>query len=848
MLKTLWMCGAAAVAVATFADSSAQAADPAAAAPAASGSTQFGDVTVTARRREENVQRVPLSVQALSANALQEKGITQITDLKQVVPGLNIIPGTFRESTPAVSIRGFPVTGLQIDNDPSIPFIINEIPINTPQGQNASFFDLQSVQVLKGPQGTLQGRNTVAGAVLITTRKPDLGVFGGYLQASVGNYNAYTLEGALNIPIGDTFALRIDGRRDYRKGTWVNQADGRDYDDHNNWATRVSARWRPTGQIEDNFVFDLLKSDTHGTAIVFQDKGFDAFDPTHRGGGQFIPCASSIPAVCGAHNISIMLAPGFSAALSADAAHQASLGWGHFDSYLTAANSRLHVAPFEHILNWGVSNNTAVQVGGATLKNIFGYRHLSSLLYEDIDGTSRGMSNVAGLGNAPFPLLDTYNPVEFDQFTDEVNASGTALEGRVNWIGGAFFSQYTGFDASDAMQFGRHFFGSIFHTKATSYAVYGQVDTNLTDKFTLTTGFRYTWDRRHGHFNNIQNIPVSGPGAGGYLGYYGTTIVLPTITDPFGKITGKPQCNINVQATSTHAAFAGVNPADCSLDADLNGSSPSYNITLQYRPAAGVMIYLAHRQGYRAGFVSARATSYENMFSQPETVRDLELGLKSQSVIGGVPVRFNAAGYYSWYTNIAVSVPKIDPASGLPVNESENSGKARLYGGEFSLDVKPTSTLTVSVSYAYTYAVYDSYPSQTITDALGAPLVFYSNAALQFGYPRHSLVLAADWMLPIDASVGTLNLSGNFSYLSAQPDLKGFYTIPARGILNLRLDWRNFLGRGLDVALWANNVTDVHYLNGIFSFEDAAGFRSGFPGDPRTFGATVTYRFGGEHR
>ncbi|MBV9996474.1 MAG: TonB-dependent receptor [Caulobacteraceae bacterium] len=819
----------------------------AATASSAQSPSTLSQVVVTARRREENVQKVPLSVTVFSARTLQTKGITEIRDLKQAVPGLYIVPGTFRESTPEPFIRGFPGGGLQIDQDPSIPFIVNEVPYNEVYGLNSSIFDVADIQVLKGPQGTLQGRNTVGGAILITTQRPNFNGLGGHLTIQYGNYNDRLIEGVLNAPVNDRLALRAAVRAEARDGTWTNIADGRKYSDKAYFSGRFSALWRVTDEIENYTVFDLTKSNVHGTAIVFQAKGFDFNDPsTYPTNGVVLPCKTPA-AFCGFHNIGVMLIPGMAAYLKADAAHQASLGWGKFDSFLAGNNSFMLQPPFEHMLNWGVSNTTTGKFGGLTAKNIFGYRRLLEDYYEDIDGTSKGVSTTL---HVPAPLLSSINAQDFEQLSDEVQFQGTALEGRVNWIGGAFGMHYDGWDSADATQFGPRF-SNHYHADNSTFGIYGQVDVKLTDKFSLTGGYRYTWDFRKATYQQLRNYPPFSPSL--FQGFYGQNYILPPITNPFGA--GNPalaQCNFNVAATSTHPAFAGVNPADCSLHASLHDNAPSYNITFTYHVTDDVMVYVAHRRGYRAGFLSARATSFENMVNLPETLQDVEGGFKSQFSIAGMPARFNGAGYYSWYSNIAVTIPRTDPVTGLPVNEAENSGAAHLYGAEESFDIRPVEGLEINESYAYTYAAYDNFPSQTVSDALGNPLIFYSNANLQFGFPRHQFNIGATYQLPLDESVGTLTLAVNYSYTSSRPDGlaidKGFDTLPAYGLVNLRLDWRDIMHSGLDLALWGNNVTNEHYLTSTFAFEDAAGFRSGFPGDPATFGATLTYRFGSERR
>jgi iron complex outermembrane receptor protein len=647
------------------------------------------------------------------------------------------------------------------------------------------------------------------------------------------------------VPIGDRVAIRGALHRTVRDGTWINIADGRDYSDRNSWAGRLSLRAQLTDDIETTFIYDRTSVHQHGTPIVFQAKGFDFNDPSsYPANGQVIPCRTAA-ALCGLHNLGVMLIPGFANYLASDAAHQASLGWGKFDSYLTAATSRLGRAPYEHILNWGGTNITTWDLSdNLTVKNIVGYRRLRSHHYQDIDGTSKGSSTTAGLGSVRAALLESTNIVDFEQVTEELQFQGSALDNRATWVAGTFMSRYFGVDGADAVQFGQRFMNP-FYTTAKSLGVYGQVDVKFTDELTLTGGYRYSWDQRTGRYFPFQGISVFDNRIG-LLGSYGHRVVLPAVTNPTA------QCNFNRTATSTHAAFAGVDPRTCEVKASLNGSAPSYNITLQYRPSEEIMVYLAHRQGYRAGFLSARATSFEGMVNQDETVRDLELGVKSDFRVADMPVRLNAATYYSWYSNIAVSVPRIDPATGLPVNQAENSGAARFYGAEATLDVRPTEALTLGATLGLNRGIYDAFPAQTVNDALGAPLIFYANKKIKVAYPHETFTLAAAYTLPFDASIGEVTASANYYHAGKRPDFggvsngKGFSTLPAYGLLNARLDWKGAFGKPIDLAVFGSNLTDEHYLDSVFAFEDAAGFRSGFPGAPRTYGVSLTYRFGAD--
>lgn len=800
------------------------------------------DIVVTARRRAENVQDVPLSVQAFSPDTLKQQGIQEIRSLQFAVPGLAIQPGTFRDSTPMPYIRGFAGGGLQIDSDPSIPFIINEVPINTPQGQNAAFFDIANVQVLKGPQGTLQGRNTVGGAMLITTKRPDLSEYGGYVTGQLGNYDQFMGEAVLNLPIvTDRVGLRLGFRHEERDGTWVNIADGRDYADRNNYSVRASLLANVTDDIETLTVYDRTWSREHGSALVFIGKGFDYNDrSTWPTGGQVIPCQTSAD-LCGFHNIGVMLIPGYAEMMAGEEAYQRSLGWGRFDSFATRETSRLGKAPFEKILNWGISNTTTINLGEITVKNIMGYRRMLSELYEDIDGTSVGGTTTVG---APTAIIETHNGVNFRQFTEELQLQGTALEDNVNWITGVFFSRYSGTDSADVATLGSRQF-NYYHVVAKSLGLYGQVDVNMTDRLTLTGGFRYTWDKRRAQYRQFSGAIPLRDNSLGLLGSYGRDIVLPEVTDP-------ALCNFNRNPAPDRPAGEGVDFSNCAYNAKIKGHAPSYNITMQYRPVDAAMVYLTHRRGYRGASLAARATTTEGVRNQEEVVQDLELGVKSDFFVAGMPVRLNAAAYHSWYNNIAVTISKIDEATGLSVNQAENSGKARLYGGEVDLEMHPLEGLSLKGTWGYTYGKFTNFPEQTVNDGLGNPLIYYPNDNVQFAYPRHTFTLGAAWTLPLDESIGAITPGVNYYHASKRPDFgsqvssKGFSTLPSYGLLNARIDWRNAMGHPVDVAFFMNNVTNKRYYNAVFSIEDALGFRTGMPGDPRLYGVSLTMRFGSE--
>ncbi|HTU13110.1 MAG TPA: TonB-dependent receptor [Allosphingosinicella sp.] len=233
-------------------------------APAEETAGDDQEVLVTARRTEERLQDVPVSVTAIGAAELQNAGVTDLTAVQQLSPSLNITPLNGVGTAATVSIRGQAQTTAGIGVDPSTGVYINEVYVARPAGLNASLFDVQNVQVLRGPQGTLFGRNSVGGAVLIETRRPGRDL-GGYVDVSVEDPWGYNLEAALNVPITEGVGLRLAGQRQYVRG--YSRVVGADYrlDDTDSWSGRATLDVQ-VGDFRSTFIADAYHSSVNGPA------------------------------------------------------------------------------------------------------------------------------------------------------------------------------------------------------------------------------------------------------------------------------------------------------------------------------------------------------------------------------------------------------------------------------------------------------------------------------------------------------------------------------------------------------------------------------------------------------
>ena len=430
---------------------------PAAASPDAAGA--IGDIIVTARRVKENAQTVPVTVSAFSADALRNASVSQPQDLQQSVAGI-FLGGSGSTVNSNYAIRGVtkPVAGA---GAPGVVTYFADVPLtsyvsSTPQ------FDLGSIQVLKGPQGTLFGRNTVGGALLIDPVAPSYR-FEGYAQASYGNFNTRSIEGAINLPIiDDKIALRAAGRLDRADGSTKNLGTGRDFDNQHDNNVRLSLLITPTDWLKNLTIYDYAE----------QPKG-DA------GGSALVPVATGIAA---------------------------------FQPLIDAQNARgpykVDAGTLDVYSGWraqGLTNRSDANFGAVSVTNIFGFRKVYN-------------ENVSNFDGLPGAIFDTYQKVRNKQYTDEVQIKGHLLGDRLQWLlGGFYLNSPDGTIAYDSdlalLGASNTPVGYNFYSEK-SRALFGNLSFEVIDGVTVNGGYRYTWDnyRSCSGSGNLDAPAQQGPG------------------------------------------------------------------------------------------------------------------------------------------------------------------------------------------------------------------------------------------------------------------------------------------------------------------------------------------------
>ncbi|HVW67720.1 MAG TPA: TonB-dependent receptor plug domain-containing protein, partial [Steroidobacteraceae bacterium] len=438
-------------------------------ASATQSSGALEEVVVTARRREENMQTVPIAITAVTEETLQANNVQTFGELQYLVPSMSVGSATTRDAV-NVTIRG---QGLNSSNGlPGVIAYINEVPIPTDAdsylvGGPGLLFDLENVQVLKGPQGTLFGRNSVGGALLLQTARPG-NDFGGRLQVGFGNYNERDIDGAIDIPIvSDTLLARIAVNGQVRDGfthilTDPSHPGGVDEDNRDYWSTRGTVTFHPNEAFQNDTIVTFQTYTSHGSPFILT-----AVNPT----GTVATLFPTLPALLQQQQA---LGP------------RTSVG-----TYSVNQSSGNLLA---------VNNISRVELGGdLTFRNILGYNEGKQTVAVDADGT-------------PLPILETPSGPRrrtVRQFSEEAQVLGKSFAAKLDWIAGVFFltDRQLPSAAYDVIFGGPA--DSEAWSKDRSKAVFTQGTYDLSawlHGLRFTAGARYTWDDRF-----FDGGPVGGP-------------------------------------------------------------------------------------------------------------------------------------------------------------------------------------------------------------------------------------------------------------------------------------------------------------------------------------------------
>lgn len=442
-------------------------------------------IVVTARRTSENLQDVPIAVTALSGAQLEQRNVATLDEIAKFAPNIRFdgaaaLSGGNYNAT--VFIRGVGQNDFAIFSDPGVGIYVDDVYYARSIGGVLDSIDIANVQILRGPQGTLFGRNTIGGAVLINTGAPELDVFEGRLEAVAGSFERADVKGYVNIPITEgVAALRIAAASINREGYVRRLFDGGTQGDRNADSARIRFLLTPNEALS----FDLGADYT---------KARETAAPNDLLAVGNAPGITGIPFL---NNYNLFVAPS-RGVVAPNGAPTLNPSFMTADPYSTWASG----ANINDLDSWGLRSLISYDFGAATLKSITAYRELKAFFHRDGD-------------NTPFFFRETENDEEQDQFSQEIQLAGAALGEQVKYVVGAYYFRENGSDIGAAFladglapplappPFSPA--ANLFNfTKNTSYAAYGELDWNFTDSLSVTLGGRYSEDEKEFRIRDVR--------------------------------------------------------------------------------------------------------------------------------------------------------------------------------------------------------------------------------------------------------------------------------------------------------------------------------------------------------
>ena len=783
-------------------------ADAPAAPPAnevAVGDQAGGDIIVTARRRDERLQDVPQAITALNTEQLARKSVVGLADITRVAPSVNITQsaGGGRQ-IPLFTIRGQRQGDTLSSVDPSVGVYIGDVLFKRTYGLNQLLFDLGTVEVQKGAQGTLFGLNTTGGNIVFRPNLPT-DRFEGQLKVGIGNYNDRVVDGFINLPLADWASLRIAGRYEKRDG-YIHSTS------RSGSMTYVSFRGFPGDATGSGFVTSTApgtqdQQDLDGGAIRATLK----LNPTDRLQSIFT----------GSYVRSATAGSGFRLT---DASAAAPYGYVYSPAQLAQYQADSRALPFYDVYSnvatyartkpaWDVANTTSYELSDAiTLKNVIGYRRYKTENFENMDGIDTG-------------LIDYGTQQNGKEFSEEFQVLGKG--DQISWIVGAYYEREHSTNFSFTYSIADNGFGSTPYAPAedvtnTTKAVFGQATQkldNILEGLSLTAGGRYTWDTRKAAFGTVS-----------YVG-------------------GVRSCSFGPSVTNAPGNPYNYDASSCFVNLKTDFNKFTYALTLDWKVNRDLLLYAAHRKGYRAGGFGTRAVDAQGLTPfRPDEVNDFELGAKySHSFDNGMFFSTNAAVYKSNYSDIQRLVPRGVP--GGVVTDVVNAASATIKGLEIESTFRPVRWFELNGFVSHTDPRYNAFlvpgPVAAVS-CTGTPCDVASVADFS-GVPRWQYGIGgrvSGELGNVGEGVFSLNWYHQSSYIMQDRSVHQPQGVtPGYGVLNGRIELNEIQGTKLSAAFFMNNITDKQYLVGNYALMSELGFASSLAGAPRMYGFELKYAF-----
>lgn len=840
-------------------------------AEAPASDTDYGnDIIVTATKRSQTLQDTPIAVSVTSAADIQNAQIRDLIDLQSAVPSLRVSQLQSSANTNFI-IRGFGNGANNPGIEPSVGVFIDGVYRSRSAAQIGDLPNVERIEVLRGPQSTLFGKNASAGVISIVTQKPQY-EFGGSVEASYGNYDAFVIKGDITGPISDKIAFSLGGNYNRRDGYARDVNLDTDVNDRNRWGVRGQLLFEPTEALTIRLIGDYDKIDEN--------------------------CCIAGNVIAGP---TVAITNALAGGPSVDANNPFS-----YRVYNNFLSSNL-------IKNYGGSGQIDYDLGNMSLTSISAYREVRSNTNQDSDFTSADLigqkSDDTAINTFTQELRlasDFDGPINFliggyyfnekikqhsqIYFGDDFRAYGNALiqaasggalsvpvlEGTLGTLEGDP-AKYVGtfFRAGDGMD-------EYYGMKNTAWSIFGTVDFDVTDRLTLTLGGNYTKDKKRfttdvtstDVFSGINlDAPAYAPFRnqlilGGALQQAGVNpndpaAVLAFATNPATAATFQ-QFQAFATANQNNPAANPLNPLKAfqflppflnvpnSVEpGTTNDGDFSYSARLAYKLTDTVNVYATYATGFKASSVNLSRDSRPlasdlpaiiagglgtanlvsgTRFAAPEESTVYEAGLKAQWSVAALNLAVFKQSIKGFQSNVFTG-------TGFAL---ANAGKQSTWGLEFDGSVRPVQGLNLSLAVTWLDPKYDSFVASAFGDLSGKKPA---------GIPDLSVSMGGTYTY--EFAGGTKAIAHvDYQYESPTQIVDGLSGFPASVAQNLKREVNQLnasftvaLTNGFELGVWGRNLTNAQYLTTIFNAVAQAGSVSGYPSQPRTYGVTGRFKF-----
>ncbi|MWV26721.1 TonB-dependent receptor [Aurantiacibacter rhizosphaerae] len=861
-------------------------------------------IVVTAQGRAQSLSDVPIAVSAISGEMLEQSGTTDIRELNQIAPSL-LVSSTGNEANGSARIRGIGTVGDNAGLESSVAVFIDGVYRSRSGNALSELGPIERVEILRGPQGTLGGRNSTAGLINIYTAPPEFDL-SGYGAFTYGNYDAMRLEAGLNVPLSDKVAARVDGVYFKRDGFYNDVTNGVEVNDRDRYLFRTQALFEPNSDLSFRLIFDYSKKDEACCAATFVQPDFAPLAVVSPDLDPYTKPQEGNPALTSTSNpiVNVLLGLG---------QDPRALSQSTFDRDIYVTPGRSYDGETE---DWGLSGELNWDFGGVRLTSITGYRE-----YNNFQGSDTDYTTVDILYRAPNEFGGAR---AFETFTQEIRLNGTAFNDRLDWLVGGYYANES-LRSQDNLRFGTQYgtfvscrialainpalanpaadnclgpavafldgtvgnpafgpatpliiaginnlsqvsdvggTGDVYDQESQNFAVFTHNIVHLTDTVDLTLGLRYTneskdFDATFGNDNTIcpANRQLLSP-----------LLQVPALAGLAGGLI-----SLSCQGNST-SELDGVSLSDSRDENELTGTA-----VLSWQPNPDLLVYGSYSRGYKAGgfnldrsglaiplFLNVNALDPSGLQFEEETVDAFEIGLKYATR----PFSVSVAAFHQEFSNFQLNtfngsvflVQNVnscgtslggadmdgDPTTGA-CNPDDVQPGVVAQGIELETVINPVRDL--SLTFGMTYAD-TKYKDNLIGDDTGAPL----DPALRL-LPGDNLSNApkttVTGSIAFTPELGTSGLEGlvflnarSTSAYNTGSDL--LYGKEQEGYITVN----GRIGisgndRAWSLELWANNLFDKDYTQVAFNTPFVAPQQtySAYLAEPRTYGITVRAGF-----